>query len=638
MRGASIIDFESFDLPVPSGEYGRNWKTPNGDTPQIVRELLGFKLNGKQAGFESRFIHGLKLIQLIWGNEHVWIYKTVIDYRDGREVRIWNTYFLRAFKALCHGKKTAFTGCSSSGKTFACAVYALLMFMSDPMNTTIMISTTAATDAERRVWGEIKRLHTVADKVFPVGKLIDFLKVITFNPSEEIMGKKSLDMRDLANGIILIPIPKGAEGDNALGKVIGTKNKKIIWIIDEMPNMIPHILRAESNILSVRFLQIVGIGNAASRTDAHGMMCEPEDGWDSITEDSDEWTGVGGTLVVFFHGEKSPNFNESVNPQLEDAEDYPFPDLSRPSYIRAVEKVNSRGGINGRKTLDFMRFAIGFWAGDDISRSIVTTGLVRQFMASSRPESWGIKPRVIAGFDPGFTSGGDSCELTFISIGRDHSGRWQASCPQDTIKIVSEATDRESFQKSIAKQVVSTCINIGCKPEDFYMDTSGDGGIIGVAISVEWGGAPIVMLSSSAPSSNSKRFANMVTQYWFQVQDFLRSLRVRGWNTASKYHSDLSKREYSPVAAGKVIVEKKKDFKKRLGGKSPDSGDSFTYAVEGVKRAGFPFEGDPAPETRHLVRPFGPDTDFDSLNDQGMGFSDHDVDIGMSFASQAGDN
>ena len=133
-----------FKLPeLVDSDYGNEWPQGRGGitASQVTKELVGFRLNGSRAGFLSRFEHGLNAIRLIWPNE-VKLFRVWTHYKTGEKVVIWNHYFIRCFKALCSGSYVALTGCSSSGKTFACAVYALLMFISNPIETMIMVSTT----------------------------------------------------------------------------------------------------------------------------------------------------------------------------------------------------------------------------------------------------------------------------------------------------------------------------------------------------------------------------------------------------------------------------------------------------------------------------------------------------------------
>jgi hypothetical protein len=588
--------------PLTDDDYGQSWPTGiRGEkTNQITKELTGFRLNGQKAGFLSRFEHGLNLIRLLWP-KHVRLFRVVRHWKTGESVTVWNHYFMRAFEALCRGKRTCFTGCASSGKTFAVAVYLNLMFMSDPKNTTIMVSTTAGTDAERRVWGELKDLHASTKGIYKVGTLIDYLGVITFDPAKELLGRKDISTRDLRNGISLVPIPKGADGENALGKVIGTKNKKIIWVIDELPHMLTGILRPEENLEQNQFVQIIGIGNANVKTDPHGMMCEPVGGWESVSEDDDEWMAHGDTLVLFFHGERSPNFHPAIDPNITDKSRYPFPYLSTPVGLANSRKRLGRGNEeHGRKTIDYMRFSVGFWYGDDVATTVLSEMLVKRFGADKSEVDWGYgEIFTVAGFDCGWSAGGDYNELMIGKMGKDADGKWILLFPPESIRIYATAEDNEDFRKAIAKQVVEICIKHGVKPDRFGMDINGDGGLMLQAIQKEWKTHECVGLSSLERPEDDSKYDNIVTQYWYQIPDAIGTGRVRGYNCLSGYAKDHFARHYQSTGKGSIRVEKKSDMKKRIK-RSPDAGDAGGYMVEMAKRHGFEIDAYQLPDSAEV--------------------------------------
>ena len=583
----SFVNYE-FKLPkLQECNYGRDW--PDG-TNQIIKELAGFKANGREKGYRNRYFHGLNLIRLLWPDQ-VSLYKVWQHHETGEKTVIWNSYFIRIFMACCDNKRVGLTGCSSSGKTFAVAVYAILLFMSDPKNTTIMVSTTAGSDAERRVWGEIKELHNAIQPQYKIGELIDYQKVITFNPSKEIRGERGVAERDIGSGIILIAIPDGQEGQKALGKIIGTKQKtgSVVWIIDELPNMIQDVLRAETNLKSVVWFQLIGIGNANVQSDPHGQLCEPALGWSSVNENTDEWEGIAGTKVVFCHGERSPNHHPAVDQTVMDREKYPFPYLSNPVFVYDAALLNGRGNVElGRTTMDFVRFVVGFWVTSSVPNVIVSKELVIQNDAHSEhvPWNWELKVNV-AGFDPGWTSGGDYCDLSYGSVGRTTSGKKVVKVCGETIRFSSTVKGsgvgaNEEFRKDIAKQVVAFCRENQIEPRRFGMDISGDGGMMLKALIQEWKSSEIVGLSSLEASTNP-RYATRVTQFWMQVADAISAKSVKGFNLASRYFKDFSRRTYKSSGKGKdgrgsVAVAKKADFKKSFG-HSPDAGDSFSYMM-----------------------------------------------------------
>ena len=580
---------EAWKIPAPTPtDYGFRWPVgQRGEqTDQITKELLGFKLNGRKAGFLSRYEHGLKLIQMLWPTE-VTLWIDWVDYRSGQTVRIYNNYFLKIFKALCSGRRVALTGCASSGKTYCVAVYCLLMFLCDPQNTTILISTTGTGDAERRIWADIKMLHNALETRYPVGTLIDYLKTITFDPGRELKGKTNVSERDIRCGISLIAIPHGSEGERAMGKVIGTKNQNVLWVKEELPHMEVGDIRApEDNLEFNPFFQCIGIGNANRKNDAHGVMCEPKDGWNSIEKTMpEEWEAVNETTVLFLHGEASPNFHPAVDPEEQDKSKIPFPKLSNRIAIEKVARNNGNGNAEiGRRTIGYMRFAVGFWYGDGVQQTVLSAEQVREFHAD-RLANWGPRPRVtLCGADFSFTAEGDKNSLAFGDEGYEGDNRKVLELQSEVVHLYSSVSDREGFRTDIAKQVVKECTDRGVEPENFACDINADGGLMLQAIQREWKSHSCVGLSSLEPSED-KRYSNVVTRYWFQVASAVAANSIRAFNITSGYAKDLFARPFLSVGKGVVQVMPKKDFKKILR-RSPDDGDALSYLIEMAVRRG----------------------------------------------------
>jgi len=630
---------KDYEIPdVAPSDFGREWpRGPRGEeTDQVVKDLVGFRSDGK-GGFLSRYEHGLRLIQMLWP-------KKVALWKDVSGVRVYNNFFLDIFKACCEEDRVGLTGCASSGKTFAVAAYAILAWMSDPGNTTIMVSTTAGTDAERRIWGEIKDLYSSIHDRFPVGVLVDYLKAIVFEPGREIQGKGQITDRDLRNCISVIPIPRGSEGEKALGKIIGTKNRNVIWIIDEMPHMIDDILRPESNLEANIRYQFIGIGNANRKNDPHGKLCEPDGGWSKIDPSMESWR-AGDCAVLFMHGERSPNFHPAV-PKDCKKEDLPFPYLSNRIFIEKIAYRNGYGETreeridSGRQTIDYWRFGVGYWYGDMVSTTIMSEQLIRQCGADS-PEFHRTYHRTtkVAGFDPAFSSGGDSIELCVGEFGLDADGNQILLFPPETRTYRVTISDNEEFRREVSRRVVEDCIKEGIEPSSFGMDISGDGGLFAIEIQKAWGDAllrnvAIHGISSKEHDKDEKdKYFDKVTKLWFETAKAIKTGRVRGFNIESGYAKDLFERQYESVGNGAVRIEpkgatktaaNKKGMKSRIG-RSPDKGDAACYMVHMAIKKGFklkverlePRRVDPA-----IRRRWGAQSTEDGGHGHGPGYAD----------------
>lgn len=566
--------------PLPYNEsYGL--KFPK-EMNQLMRELTLFRetWNGPVAGSLERWEHGINIVRMLWSNEHVKLHAQCQGHT------IWNTYFLNTFKKVCEGRAVCITGPAAASKTFAVSVYMLCCFYSAPTETSALLSTTSGTSAERRVWGQAKELHNNAmfehwidspEGIKPsIGRTIDYLKCITFDPTKEIDGNKSTG-RDLRNGVILIPIANDSTGENALDTVMGTHNKFVLWAVDELPTLMSGVMRPRSNLAANTHTQFIGIGNANEKSDPHGDACEPKEGWESIDENIHrQWRGR--TLdVLFLHGEESPNDHPLIDHSLiRSKSDYPFPYLSNRISRNEIAEYEGNGDIEEGKTrLGYRRFAIGFWAGDSVTQTILSEQFVRKYRANEAPEPWGADGHSIFwSLDPAFTSDGDENILFPIRIGRSYSGQIQIVFPHDGIKITPTASTKEDYRMLACKQIKENLDKLGAKPEDGCMDAMGDGGLMYKDLATLLDSHKVQALSSIG-KGNQEKYGSIVAEYWYGMQEFIQTGLVRGFNTQSNYAKDLFARKYY-TKSGKIWVETKREMKKRIN-RSPDNGDAAVY-------------------------------------------------------------
>jgi len=128
-----------------------------------------------------------------------------------------------------------------------------------------------------------------------------------------------------------------------------------------------------------------------------------------------------------------------------------------------------------------------------------------------------VGPRAIAGFDCGFTSGGDDNSLCIGYVGRDIHGQVQLACETDTYSINPITSSREEYRKAVAEQVIKICREKLVQPNDFYMDISNDGGLMMREINNQWQTNKIQGISSLEQPEDKIHYKNRVTELWFQV-------------------------------------------------------------------------------------------------------------------------
>src|SRR6185312_10344697 len=110
----------------------------------------------------------------------------------------------------------------------------------------------------------------------------------------------------------------------------------------------------------------------------------------------------------------SPNFHPAVNPEETDKTKLPYPFLSNHISVYRVAELNGQGNAElGKRTINYMRFAVGFWYGDGIQQTVLSSEQVKEFNAQG-PANWGPRPRkMLCGADFSFTAEGDKNSLAF---------------------------------------------------------------------------------------------------------------------------------------------------------------------------------------------------------------------------------
>jgi len=241
------------------------------------------------------------------------------------------------------------------------------------------------------------------------------------------------------------------------------------------------------------------------------------------------------------------------------------------------------------------------WPDNSVELTIFSKAFIQGCNLNYEP-IWSGRTKVVCGFDPAFTAGGDRCAATFCRMGQNDTGR-SIGFYLGTREYSSSVGD--VFEESIAIQLVKDCIEYGVHPRDFGLDISGDGGKMMRAIIIEWSKyhpeAMFLFPISSMGMPTDRKISNLdqrtckeaydrlVTEYWFAVHTAMSTRSLVGIDVDKHgiMINELCSRLYTHKGR-KVAVEKKLDMKHRLK-KSPDLADSFTYAVQMLRKAGLEF-------------------------------------------------
>jgi hypothetical protein len=495
----------------------------------------------------------------------------------------------RIIKAYHEHRYLAVAGHASSGKSEAIAVLAVAEFLIDPENTRAMVTSTDAKSAKSKVFGRIENCWNAAvefyekweERFSKIG-----IKGSCFAPgrlisSESVIRRWDGRFVDNNRGIELIAA-EASKAAEASAKMQGTKAPKLLLFADELATISHSVLEtATSNLRMNAGFRCVGCFNPSSYFDPAGIMSRPKDGWDSITEDSDEWEtliepqGIEGYCIKF-DGLKSPNV-------LAGREVY--------KGLLTIEQLNSfRATLGGDKTKLFMGQVRGFWSSGGDKEAIYAESDITQYLADHPVKTWLEQPTIICSLDPAFVHGGDRAVLTLAKVGKARN----INTGSDSVtfeKIKSINLDNDITNKSMSKDewvvklLKEKMMEHNIKVSDLAIDTTGAGASFSSLVRRDIGTGFLDVVFNSSPSdmkyssadqrTGKERFANLMSEIWMVGKELIRSGQLKG--LCPDVINEMCARTYVDNA-DKVTVEPKAKMKLRTR-KSPDYADSLFICV-----------------------------------------------------------
>lgn len=476
---------------------------------------------------------------------------------------VWHPWAERMLEAACTHRYLGIAGAGSSGKTDFAAIWAIINWLCATDDTMVLVTSTSLKESKKRIWGSIREYYLAVPGL--PGKMLDSIGLIR-NDANETSSDKS--------GITLIPGEKKKEKE-AIGKLIGMKNRRVILIADELPELSEAILHASyTNLCLNPYFQLMGLGNFNSMYDPFGQFVKPKDGYGSINPEMDEWETERG-ICLRLDGMKSPNVLEG----------------------RDIWPIYGMKHLDEHKRLG--EFSAGFWrmcrsfpcpAGEEFtiySEADFIRGHVHD------DPIWAGEYTNIASLDPGFTNGGDRSVAYHARYGRTINGKLtlafiKAVELNDDMRLTDQS---RSFQ--IANQFKDFCVSNHVQPQNAGIDATGAGIPFCDIVSEVWsmrflrvsfGGRPSdypVGTEDSRPASQV--YADRVSEIWYSGVEFVRGDQIRGLDPETA--KELKARRYETMkrdGVAKIRVESKTDMKKRIG-KSPDRGDAAAICIAIVR-------------------------------------------------------
>jgi len=523
---------------------------------QLTYEMLSFsKFLGIEAARCTRFDNFKNIVSILWPKIE------------------WNSWLEKQVKSLCENQFVSWTGCAASGKTFAGALYATVWWLCQCEVSAVVLTSTTAKMLRKRMWSEVQKLYMTMDRT-PLGNMVD---------SKTVWQAQKGDEKNAIFGLAV----KDGNTNAAVGHIQGIHTKRVLLVIDEATDTPQAIFDATANLYAgCEEFQMLVIGNPNSHFDPHGRFSEPEAGWGSVNVETEEWdtvTQMNGRpgLCVRFDAEKSPNIQAGK---------------SLYKYLVQEHQLEGARKKHGLESPLFWKFYRGFWAPSGILKTVFTESLLAK-MKADKGFLFHRELKVVGACDPAF-GGGDRPVIRFGTIGVIDPGI-QAMELDIHEELDIDAGSSEPVHYQLAAQIQAKCKTKGCKPENFGLDASGEGGGLADILAKEWspsikrvefGGSPSDRPVSSEDMRSAREvYDRRVTELWFNAKEFLQSGQLRGIDPWTS--QEFCSREYDDKKR-KTVLQTKVDMKTTYG-MSPDIADATVVLIEVAKQNGFQvFVGD----------------------------------------------
>lgn len=457
----------------------------------------------------------------------------------------------------------------NSGKSDAFGMLAVFLYLSDPVQTLVLATSTTIEMAKLRIYKSVKEYWTQVEHYFKQqgstvpGKAVHSKCVIR--------GVDATGELTDASGIRLVAADK-QKGEEATSKVMGAKASGegglglCVLIADELPDLAANLLTvAYTNLINNPKFYMYGIGNPNLKLDPFGKFCEPEAGWESVKHEPDEWKTRRGK-VIRFDARKNPNLDREDNKYF---------------WMPTQESIDAAARDFGPKSRKYYRMFVGMWCSDKAPNAIYSES---ELLGGSGPEpEWDNSTNLIhgAGLDISFTSGGDRSASVEFKCG---TVKGVKHFHVDQVVILDVDAENINPTYEILHQWKDRCVLKGINPKHAGLDASGAGVPAGQYVNMNWspycrkvdfGGKPSgreYVLSRDAKQD----YYNLASELWIQPKLFLRSGQISGLTT--DIIEELVAREYHTQEGAKLRIEAKKDIKGRTG-RSPDLADAFVIAL-----------------------------------------------------------
>jgi hypothetical protein len=534
--------------------YGRKFEYSENRT-RLDIEMQAF-LEGwdVESGGLGKCQHGINAVDLIWNTD------------PDAPGFVWTPECLKMMQEACANKYLGICGAASCGKSHFAALWSLLCFYAAPHETMVLVTSTSLTAAKQRVWGSVQSLWSrMPGELRSKAKMVGSNGVLRYREVDD--SKAQTDTR----GITLVAA-EAKQDKEAVAKLIGRKQRRMILCCDELPEISPSVVTAAKGNLSTNpFFQFIALGNPRGYLDAFGAFCKPLAGWDSVNESHFEWPIRSGK-VIRFDATRSTNYVTGK---------WVY------EFMPSREVIEEARAEFGEQSLTFYRMYRGYFPPQGSSDSIFPA---LDLAIYNQPKvQWGPAGFVkVAGLDISFTSSGDKTILTILRVGKDKDGAMMIEY-QNAFTIQENILLKEETRTiQICSKVKEILDRESVEYRNLAYDSTGGGSTFGDVLCISLKTRDILPVQFAERASERtgagtdrrpahERYSNKMAEIWHQAAAFLRGKQLA--NLPDDLMNEMSQRQYTTGQRGRITVQPKSEMK-MLTGHSPDASDSFFLAFE----------------------------------------------------------
>jgi len=550
-------------------EFGKEWEE---DVSEATMHLWCYRNHNQyDANLLPKHEHFIKAIKAIWPEK----------FSNGEDGYVWSEWAERRAWSWCYNEFQCWWGPAASAKSTDGAVFSLTDWFGAPDKTSVTLCSTSLEGLRQRIWREIVRYHSMAKMLDPslFGSFRKQPPMLSYEPEDTDSAASTI------NAIFGIAMPEGTD-ENAMRNAFGKHNRYNILILDEMQMMHPAAMNAYDNVsaggIENKFL---GMGNPWSRLDGLGKASEPSDGWNSITPELEQWNTKKG-VCLYFDGLKSPGIAE--------------PDKYH--FLMRQKDIDNMMEDPGPDSPRFWSQRRGWCPPEGLTETVMSENLIEKFKMKLKA-IWRDRPRMCAGLDPAFSSGGDKAIYTTAKVGLGTNGMMVVELQSPERINLQLTKDGEPLTYVLAGAVIEKLIRDGLTPADLTLDTTGAQMALADIIDVEWksrmrgnhklsagrcrrlsfgGKASDLPFSMTNPEICSNMYANKVAELWMLLREFGINDQIRGLSDDAVLEF-CTRLVLGAIKGKKLSIEPKSEMKNRTGGRSPDTADSAVCVIDHVR-------------------------------------------------------